>query len=347
MTAVDELSLSFTEHRGFRYLMELIVPEFKVPDKNVITRRISMLSQSVEEELGKRIQDYKHVSLTTDGWTSRKTESYICITLHSVSKEWKLDTHTLCSAAMPERHTADNLREHIEGAIRKWNLEDKVIATVHDNAANITACTRKSDLMGSSLPCFAHTLQCAVNNALQKSSTDELLRKVSRIVSHFKHSTVAKAALTKAQKRLKLPLHELIQSCRTRWNASYYMINRTLEQKEAIISVLEDEEETPRQTAAKLKLTEEEWAALRELDELLEPLEITTTVMSSENNVTLSMARPLVHSLLKNFYEVHDSDSELQESFKEIIQEEFFKRFLDATRDRDQVALMATYLDPR
>lgn len=44
------------------------------------------------------------------------------------------------------------------------------------------------------------------------------------MVEHFKHSNVAKQALTKMQEELGLTQQPLIQSCKTRWNSVFVML---------------------------------------------------------------------------------------------------------------------------
>lgn len=91
-----------------------------------------------------------------------------------------------------------------------------------------------------SVSCFAHTLQLAVNAALKSEDVERLISKASSIVRHFKHSTYASKTLLDKQKELNLPQHKLIQTCKTRWNSTYAMLNVLFEQKKAIIAFFEN-----------------------------------------------------------------------------------------------------------
>lgn len=57
-----------------------------------------------------------------------------------------------------ERHTAQNLNEEINKILIKWDLQEKIVAVVTDNAANIVSVVR----LGSwaHIPCITHTLNC-------------------------------------------------------------------------------------------------------------------------------------------------------------------------------------------
>lgn len=61
-----------------------------------------------------------------------------------------------------------------------------------------------------------------------------------KIVIHFHHSTAPQEQLHKIQKELNLPEHKLVQDISTRWNFTFYMLSRLLEQKRYISLYLID-----------------------------------------------------------------------------------------------------------
>ncbi|KAJ8415057.1 hypothetical protein AAFF_G00007550 [Aldrovandia affinis] len=64
-----------------------------------------------------------------------------------------------------ERHTAENLADQLLRIAQEWKMTGKVAACVTDNAANITLAIRKTGW--KHLPCFAHTLNLIVREALE------------------------------------------------------------------------------------------------------------------------------------------------------------------------------------
>lgn len=95
------------------------------------------------------------------------------------------------------------------------------------------------------IPCFAHTI-----NLVVKVSTDltpefkEIINKVKAIVTFFKRSVHAADNLKKLQ--LQAGKSEgiclkLIQDCETRWNSTFYMLQRFLELEEYVNTVLRKE----------------------------------------------------------------------------------------------------------
>ncbi|KAK0134197.1 Zinc finger BED domain-containing protein 1 [Merluccius polli] len=221
MTAVDMLPLSFVEGKGFNKLLNFLEPEYTVAGRKLIMTKLEVAHANMTAVIKAKMAKAEYVAITSDGWTATTTESYMTITGHCIV-EGEMVSRVLQTCAMEERHTAANLAEHLRTSTSKWGLEGKVIACVHDNAANMVLAN-ETILDWESVPCFAHTLQLAVHDGLKANAMTRLTGACSRLVGHFHHSTVATNALKKKQAQL-FPdgenHHKLIQSCKTRWNWS-------------------------------------------------------------------------------------------------------------------------------
>lgn len=111
-----------------------------------------------------------YISLTTDCWTSRTTESYISITAHGITNEWKIVNFILTTELMDQRHTNINLKEKLLDIIREWDIYNKTVCIVHDNVSNIKNAVRSMAPNIKSRTCFAHSLQLCVNKGLVEQS---------------------------------------------------------------------------------------------------------------------------------------------------------------------------------
>ena len=110
------------------------------------------------------------------------------ITAHYISDEWKLESNVLCTTEMAERHTGSNSASRICEVLGAWNiLDSRVSALVTDNASNMTVAL--SNLEWSHMPCFAHTLQLAVNKGLDANSLNQLSSPARKLVGHAQYST--------------------------------------------------------------------------------------------------------------------------------------------------------------
>ncbi len=58
----------------------------------------------------------------------------------------------------------------------------------------------------------------------------ELLGAARKLVGHYKHSNLSFQTLKQMQAQLGVPQHSLIQDEPTRWNSSFYMLQRLIEQ---------------------------------------------------------------------------------------------------------------------
>ena len=189
------LPLSFVDQKGFRDLMAFIEPEYKVPSRHTITARVEKMYAEKREQLKAHLVTAKKVATTTDAWTSLTTESYVTVTCHYVGDDWDLKTAVLETRSSDERHAAENIAAHLRAVTEEWRVHDKVVA-----------------------PCFAHTLQLAINDGFKNLNINRVVAACSKLISHFHHSTVASNALKIKQALQNLPTHKLIQYCRTRWN---------------------------------------------------------------------------------------------------------------------------------
>ena len=89
------------------------------------------------------------------------------------------------------------------------------------------------------MPCFAHTLNLVVQNALKADTQiSEIQKKCCDIVSYFHCSSKATDKLVLVQNHLKLDNHKLIQDVDTCWNSVFYMFERLIEQHETVTTTL-------------------------------------------------------------------------------------------------------------
>lgn len=156
-----------------------------------------------------------------------------------------------------EHRTALNLSNQLETTFSKWEIQQKVMAVVTDNpkivlnAVNLlTNITEKNFLT-----CSAHTLQLAINNGLKYDKIEQLIQLSNKIVGHFKHSNVATQCLKTKQEQLGLPTECLIQSCITRWNSVFMMLDRLYENRCPVSNVFADRTVTTAAMAQKFEVT--------------------------------------------------------------------------------------------
>ncbi|XP_059379463.1 E3 SUMO-protein ligase ZBED1-like [Carassius carassius] len=139
---------------------------------------------------------------------------------------------------------------------------------------------------------------------------------------------------------MKLPEHSLITDCATRWGSKQQMVERMLEQEQAIKRVFaQDKSRRPLP-----QLTWQDISVLESVNNALKPVVDFTDILSGENYVTVSSLLPML-AHLEGVLEESGDDSKLTADLKRVILEQMEGRYGDDTTQR--MMRKATLLDPR
>uniref|UniRef100_A0A673G4Z9 BED-type domain-containing protein n=1 Tax=Sinocyclocheilus rhinocerous TaxID=307959 RepID=A0A673G4Z9_9TELE len=189
------------------------------------------------------------------------------------------------------------------------------------------------------IPCFGHNLHLAVNKALEINRVSAVLSRLRKTISAFTRSPKLSRQLAKKQTDLSSPDHKLIHDEPTRWNSSYDMVERSLEQQQVVCAVLAEDRKK-----WYLMPKDSDITVLETVKAVLEPLSPFTDALSGEKHTTLSSVLPLLWKIYECLSH-EQSDSALAQEMKEKITEYLQHRYDDL-----QLQLLlntATYLDPR
>jgi hypothetical protein len=341
--AMDLRPISIVEGQGFSRLINYIEPGYQIPSRPHLTNICRNLYDSAKIRLLAQINSRPYVSSSTDIWTSRTQQAYLTVTVHFLTEEWIMESNVLLTREIPEKHTGINITERLKAAAKEWNITDeKLAAVVRDNAANMALTV---DIIGNwnDIGCFGHTLQLAVNAGLNIDQLSRLTAVARKLVGHFKHSVTAVAALKEKQKAMSVAEHKLLQDVSTGWNSTYQMLDRLAEQRWTVYTVLHDENIT-RAEHRHYDLKPEQWDVVSQIVPTLKPLQIATTALCMDQNVTASLIFPVVHGLLKNHLTIKSDDLPVLKQFKVVVLNELIRRF---KFDPENVAILASALDPR
>ena len=110
-------------------------------------------------------------------------------------------------------------------------------------------------------------------------------------LSHFRKSEPAMRASQNHQKAMQTPNHCLIQDVSIQWNGTYFTIEHLTEQRWPLTAVFSDNSVTKRSNQY-LHPKTEHWDFLGALKSVLYPLQVTTTYLSAECNVSVSTTMP-------------------------------------------------------
>ena len=160
--------------------------------RRILPEKYSNMKSMVRERLNKTSE----VAVTTDIWTSCQSLSYCCLTAHTVSDEWKLESYVLETFNFNTDHTGKHIAQELKRVVDNWEISS-ISCGVTNNASNMLPGIREAGC--------SH-VKSVVQEAIKADSTLSALQsKRKNIVSFFHRSTKASDKLRSAQDQLSLP----------------------------------------------------------------------------------------------------------------------------------------------
>ncbi|XP_054744288.1 E3 SUMO-protein ligase ZBED1-like [Anastrepha obliqua] len=338
MVATDLQPFSVVEDIGLRNLMRVVDPKYVMPCRKTLRDTyIKNMNESMTEKLKGILDSVDSCAITTDAWTSRANVSYLTVTCHFILN-FELKTAVLSTKPLMDEtnHSSLNIANTLREICDEWKVFDKLHTIVTDNAASmIKACEL---LKKKHLPCFAHTLNLVVQDALNLENVQNVLKITKRIVSYFKSSAIAYAKFKDAQ-GTENPC-SLLQEVPTRWNSALQMIQRVLRTREPLTGTL------LRCHNAPIPLSEDQFRILKDLSSLLEPFEKATKHASAAKGVTISLIAPAIFALSQSLEELHEQMlTPVGRETCEFLQSNVKKRLF--SYENRSAPRLGTLLDPR
>ncbi|XP_065673897.1 zinc finger BED domain-containing protein 4-like [Hydra vulgaris] len=185
-------------------------------------------------------EEVETVSIGLDAW-SNFHHGYLGKTIHFISKNWERMKFCLSCSKFDDRHTAANIYQKIQETAEDWDITSKIGVCLRDNAANVKAAFNEPGCVYESAGCLNHSLQLVIKKELFSMETVEtLVEKCRKLCTHASHSNVFYTELYKQQEsqmgnKDRLGLKNDVA---TRWNSTFYMLERILHLKPAIAGTL-------------------------------------------------------------------------------------------------------------
>ena len=153
----------------------------------------------------------------------------------------------------------------------------------------------------------------------------------------IKGPNVSLLALIRIQQQLDLKQHRLIQGEPTRWNTSYYMLDRLIEQRQAICAA---------EIKSKINtdLSSQSWQLAEKIVKVLKLFEEATVAVSSEGS-SAALIIPVVNSLIHLFNNVSSEEDEGVRTMKQKMLQSIKTRFMGM--ETAKLYVIPTLLDPR
>jgi len=325
---------------GFLRHHAVIAPNYEIASEKYYRSQLDPAYEKIKNALKERLlqSETEDVSVCLDAWSAFH-HGYLGMTVHFISKDWKRVKFCISCSQFDERHTAKNIFKKIEATAEDWEISSKIGVCLRDNAANVKAAFKEPSCTYESAGCLNHSLQLVIKKELfSDPSIDELITKSRRLCSFASHSNVFYTELYR-QQEIQMDNKDrlgLRNDVATRWNSTFYMLERILHLKPAIAATLLNFPEAGTEFSA------QDWSLCEKVVSILVVFEEATKMLSGSESC-ISSCIPIVTTIIKAL-ETPSSDSSVQE-LKITMKKSMEDRF--SSMEQTDHYSVATLLDPR
>lgn len=137
MVCKDNQPHSIVEDKGFVHLVNIVAPNFEIPSRREISRRIFLFYESMKNKFIDKLKNVQHFALTTDIWTDIQTGSHIGITIHFVDN-YVINSGLLGVFELNISHTSEYIASKLVEVSDQWSISiQSIVAVTTDGAANM------------------------------------------------------------------------------------------------------------------------------------------------------------------------------------------------------------------
>jgi hypothetical protein len=155
--------MSYKHFNHFQYFILIFFQGYKTPTRRTVQRQLKRLHNNHTQLLLNELKNIDTLAITTDLWSDKKLNSYMCLTGHFISSDSKLSSTVLSFTVFNERHTGEQISYTIKKELKRLQVYDKINTITCDGASNM----RKSfkTLKANRIHCVGHKLHLTVCNA--------------------------------------------------------------------------------------------------------------------------------------------------------------------------------------
>ncbi|CAN1156785.1 Putative AC transposase [Linum perenne] len=295
------------------------------------------------------------VSTTTDCWTSVQNFNYICITVHFVGIDWKLQKKIINFRRIYS-HKGVDIADAVAHCLEEWNLTNILTVTIDNASANDTAIQhlkKKTYEWGTNMlqgkymhmRCVAHVTNLIVCEGLTEVGLS--VRRVRESVRYVRSSPARSSRFRESIEWNHISSKKFVSlDVATRWNSTFLM----LESAEPFEAAFKSMEEDPTFGSDIGPPQHEDWLNVRKLLPFLGAFHDLTLVVSGSRYVT---AHLFFEEILKIFSHIRDMQICGDDSICSMADKMLEKvaKYRDEQEDRNmkfnRLCYIANVFDPR
>ncbi|KAL6635263.1 hypothetical protein ACP70R_027934 [Stipagrostis hirtigluma subsp. patula] len=264
---MHEYPFNIVEHEYFIDWVKSMRPSFPINCRVTVRKEIMNLYLQEKDKMYAYFKTLKcHLSATMDMWTSNQNKGYMCVTLHWIDNDWKIQKRIINFFHVTGRHTGEKLSDSFTSCLLKWYIEKKMFSLTLDNAAAnevavkdiVVELKKHAPLICGGLffhvRCANHILNLVARDGM--SVMGSATNNIRAFVLAVKSSTVQWEEFLKCATECGLDTRPgLSLDVSTRWNSTYMMLRDALYYKPAFERLISYERRKYEKTAP----SPEEW----------------------------------------------------------------------------------------
>lgn len=239
--AMNSLPTNLINQPSFRKLLEScrsLPSNYRICHRDTLTKHISSLSERIREKVLERVRG-PPITLGADGWTNTRRDAVTNIVALANKRAYYWTSVVNSDQHNTSEWLFNNIEPIVDDMINKKKI--KVIALAVDNAAVMCAFVK---LMQHKypfivhVPCAAHTLQLVVRRILDISMISDVVDQAVGIIDKFHSNKVYRLKLRQLQQTMGDKDKVVLKPNTTRWNSMYYAIDRLIDIRNHITSIM-------------------------------------------------------------------------------------------------------------
>ncbi|XP_010273438.1 PREDICTED: zinc finger BED domain-containing protein RICESLEEPER 1-like [Nelumbo nucifera] len=290
--------LAMVEHIGFKVFVKNLQPLFKFTSSNTVEAdsiEIYVKEKQKVYEMLDKLQG--RISLIAAMWASCENGGYLCLTAQYIDETWQLRKKILNFVMVDPSHTEELLSEVLMTCLMDWDIDRKLFAmTLDDCFTNDNFVFRIRDRLTQNrlllsngqlfdARCAAHILNLIVQDALE--AINETTHKIRDSVRYVKSSQERQDKFNELAQQIEIYSEKsLCLDCPMRWNATYQMLEASLEYR-YVFSVLQEHD-----SAYTMAPSDIEWEQVSTICNFLKLFNEVSNVFSGIKHPTANLYFP-------------------------------------------------------
>ncbi|XP_071924939.1 zinc finger BED domain-containing protein RICESLEEPER 2-like [Coffea arabica] len=240
---MHEHPFTILEEEGFNLMMKRAVLEWKKISRATAKNDCMQVYELEKNKLRNKLKNVERVSITTNLWKSKNQKiEYMVITGHWIDSDWKLQKRVLSFVHIPPPHRGVAIASSIFKSAKEWGIEHKIYSISVDNTSNndVAVIILRDDISRSKklicdgklfhVRCCAHILNLVVQDGI--SEIVDITKAIRDSVEFVNRSEGRALMFAEIAQQLHIPGKKLLYDCKTRWNATFEMLNCAIKFKD-------------------------------------------------------------------------------------------------------------------